>query len=80
MYPNPTAATNQLSYEVKKAGPVTVELLDGRGNTLRTVAQEAKQEKGTHSLTANVADLPAGTYYFKITTRTGAETQRFVKE
>ncbi|GAB3227384.1 hypothetical protein GCM10027346_10680 [Hymenobacter seoulensis] len=80
VYPNPSVSTNQVEYEVKKAGPVTVELLDGRGNTLRTVAQEAKKEKGTHTLTANVADLPAGTYYFKITSRTGSETRRFVKE
>lgn len=80
VYPNPSVSTNQLEYEVKKAGPVTVELLDGRGNTLRTVAQEPKVEKGSHTLSVNVADLPVGTYYFKITTRSGAETKRFVKE
>ncbi|MBB4600781.1 hypothetical protein HNQ93_001858 [Hymenobacter luteus] len=80
VYPNPSVSTNQLEYEVKKAGPVTVELLDGRGNTLRTVAQETKAEKGNHTLQVNVADLPVGTYYFKITTRSGAETKRFVKE
>ncbi|WP_139923943.1 T9SS type A sorting domain-containing protein [Hymenobacter sp. DG01] len=80
VYPNPSVSTNQLEYEVKKAGPLTVELLDGRGNTLRTVAQEAKVEKGPHTLQVNVADLPVGTYYFKVTTRSGAETKRFVKE
>lgn len=80
VYPNPSVSTNQLEYEVKKAGPVTVELLDGRGNTLRTVAQETKVEKGPHTLQVNVADLPVGTYYFKITTRAGSETKRFVKE
>lgn len=80
VYPNPSVSTNQLEYEVRKAGPVTVELLDGRGNTLRTVAQEAKVEKGPHTLQVNVADLPVGTYYFKVTTRSGTETKRFVKE
>ncbi|MBX0291968.1 T9SS type A sorting domain-containing protein [Hymenobacter sp. HSC-4F20] len=80
VYPNPVATTSQLEYEVKKAGPVTVELLDSRGNTLRTVAQENKVEKGAHTLSVSVADLPAGTYYFKITTRAGAETRRFVKQ
>lgn len=80
VYPNPTATATQLAYELPKAGPVTVELLDGRGNTLRTVQPESKQEKGPHALTLDVADLPAGTYFFKITTRAGAETRRFVKE
>jgi len=80
VYPNPTATATQLDYEVQKAGAVTVELLDGRGNTLRTVQTESKQEKGPHSLAIDVADLPVGTYFFKITTRTGAETKRFVKE
>ncbi|MBC8084147.1 MAG: T9SS type A sorting domain-containing protein, partial [Hymenobacter sp.] len=80
LYPNPVTATSQLDYTVTKAGPVTVELLDGRGNTLRTVAQEAKQEKGPHTLQANLGDLPTGTYYYKITTRAGTETKRFMKE
>lgn len=80
LYPNPAVATSQLEYTVTKAGPVTVELLDGRGNTLRTIAQEPKEEKGAHTLQVNLADLPKGTYYYKITTRTGSETKRFVKE
>ncbi|RSK42405.1 T9SS type A sorting domain-containing protein [Hymenobacter perfusus] len=80
VYPNPTATATQLDYELPKAGPVTVELLDGRGNTLRTVQPETKQEKGSHTLPLDVADLPVGTYFFKITTRAGAETRRFVKE
>ena len=80
VYPNPTSATTQLAYDVAKAGAVTVELLDGRGNILRTVAQDSKQEKGPHTLAVEVADLPAGTYFFKITTRSGAETRRFVKQ
>lgn len=80
LYPNPVVATSQLEYEVKKAGPVTVELLDGRGNVVRTVAQQPKQEKGQHMLSVPLADLPAGTYFYKITTRAGAETRRFVKE
>jgi hypothetical protein len=80
LYPNPVVATSQLEYTVTKAGPVTVELLDSRGNTLRTIAQEPKQEKGIHTLPVNLSDLAAGTYYYKITTRTGAETKRLVKE
>lgn len=80
VYPNPVTPTSQLAYEVKKAGPVTVELLDGRGNLVRTIAQEAKKEKGSYTLPVSLGDLANGTYYFKITTKSGSETRRFVKE
>jgi len=80
VYPNPVAATSQLEFEVKKAGPVTVELLDKNGSQLRTLLQEPKADKGPHTQQLNLSDLPAGTYYYKITTKSGTETKRFVKE
>lgn len=80
LYPNPAVAASQLTYEVQKDGPVTIELLDGRGVTLRTIAQESRQEKGSHTLPINLSELPAGTYFYKISTRTSSETKRFVKE
>ena len=79
-YPNPAAATTQLEYEVKKAGPVSVDLLDKDGNKLRTLLAETPQEKGAQSQQLNLSDLPAGTYFYKITTRSGTQTKRFVKE
>ncbi|MCC3151965.1 T9SS type A sorting domain-containing protein [Hymenobacter sp. BT770] len=79
-YPNPAAATSQLNYDVKKAGPVTVDLLDGNGNKLRTLVSESNVEKGAHTQSLDLRDLPAGTYFYKITTRSGSETKRFVKE
>jgi len=79
-YPNPAAATSQLAYDVKKAGPVTVDLLDGNGAKLRTLVSEAKEEKGAHTQQLDLHDLPTGTYFYKITTKAGTETKRFVKE
>ena len=79
-YPNPAAATTQLEYEVKKAGPVSVDLLDKDGNKLRTLLAETQQEKGGHSQALDLSDLPAGTYFYKITTKSGTQTKRFVKE
>ncbi|WP_167856819.1 T9SS type A sorting domain-containing protein [Hymenobacter aquaticus] len=80
VYPNPAVGSNQLEYAVKKAGPVTIEILDGRGNTLRPLVQNQPQEKGSHTLSTDLSDLPGGTYFYKITTRTGTETKRFVKQ
>ncbi|MCC2548129.1 T9SS type A sorting domain-containing protein [Hymenobacter sp. BT175] len=80
VFPNPASAANQLEYSVKKAGPVTIELLDSRGNTLRALLQNEQQEKGTHTIYTPLGDLPRGTYFYKITSKSGSETKRFVKE
>ncbi len=80
LYPNPAVATTQLQYDVKKAGNVSVELLDGTGTTLRTLIPETQQEKGTYSQSLDLSDLPKGTYFYKIITKSGSETKRFVKE
>ncbi|MFD2720854.1 T9SS type A sorting domain-containing protein [Hymenobacter monticola] len=79
-YPNPTTATSQLEYEMKKAGPVTVNLLDKNGNQLRTLLNERNAEKGPHTQQLNLSDLPADTYYYQIVTNGAKETKRFVKE
>jgi hypothetical protein len=79
MYPNPAVSTQRLDYDVKKDGNVKVELLDERGKALRTVF-DGKQDKGSHSLDVNLADLNRGTYFYKITSKGGSETRRFVKE
>ena len=79
MYPNPASSTQRLDYAVKKDGNVKVELLDERGNALRTVF-DGQQDKGSHSLDVNLSDLNRGTYYYKITSKGGSETRRFVKE
>ncbi|UYZ61002.1 T9SS type A sorting domain-containing protein [Hymenobacter latericus] len=79
LYPNPASSSQRLEYEVKKDGNVKVELLDERGKTLRTLF-DGKQDKGTHSLDVNLADLGRGTYLYKITSKGHTETRRFVKE
>ncbi|WP_460500799.1 T9SS type A sorting domain-containing protein, partial [Hymenobacter agri] len=79
-YPNPAAATTQLEYEVKKAGPVSIDLLDKDGNKLRTLLPETPQEKGGQRQQLNLSDLSAGTYFYKIITKSGTQTKRFVKE
>ena len=80
VYPNPTAATSQLDYDVRKTGPVTIDLLDKNGNKLRTLVSEASQDKGPQTQQLDLHDVPAGTYFYKITTKGGTQTKRFVKE
>jgi hypothetical protein len=79
-YPNPAAPTSQLDYDVRKTGPVTIDLLDKDGNKLRTLVSEASQEKGPQTQQLDLYDVPAGTYFYKITTKGGTQTKRFLKE
>ena len=79
-YPNPAAPTSQLDYDVRKTGPVTIDLLDKDGNKLRTLVAEASQEKGPQTQQLDLHDVPAGTYFYQITTKGGTQTKRFVKE
>lgn len=79
-YPNPASATTQLEYDVKKAGPVSIDLLDKDGNKLRTLLSETPQEQGGHSQQLDLSDLPTGTYFYRIITRNGVQTKRFAKE
>lgn len=80
IYPNPATPSSQLAYQMKATGPITVDLLDKNGNKLRTLLTEFNAEKGAHTQPLNLGDLPAGTYYYKVTTNAGSETKRFVKE
>jgi hypothetical protein len=80
IYPNPAAPTSQLEYQLKAVGPVTVDLLDNNGNKLRTLVSEPNAGEGVHTQALDLHDLAAGTYFYKITTKSGSETKRFVKE
>lgn len=80
LYPNPVAPISQLQYELKQAGPVTVQVLDKNGNALRTVLQAASQTAGPHTEALNLGDLPSGTYFYQVKTTAGIETKRFIKE
>jgi hypothetical protein len=80
IYPNPVTPSSQLDYQMKAAGPVTVDLLDKNGSKLRTLLTESNAEKGSHTQQLNLSDLPVGSYYYKVTTNAGSETKRFVKE
>jgi hypothetical protein len=80
LYPNPAVAITQLQVEVKEAGPVAVDLLDASGTKLRTLLPEVQQDKGTYTRALDLSELPKGTYFYKITTKSGTETKRFVKE
>jgi len=79
VFPNPASNTSTLEYINKKAGPVSVELLDEQGQVIRKVANHT-QTPGTYTLNTDLNNLKSGVYFYKITTSTGTETMRFLKK
>jgi|GEM_PF-6318530 len=63
--PNPTSATTAISYSLKQAGNVQLELFDITGTTSKTLVSES-QEIGKHSYSLNTESLQAGVYFYRL--------------
>jgi len=64
-YPNPFNATTSISYSLTEAGFVTIEIYDILGAKV-TALLSKQQTTGYHRLIWNAADMPSGTYFYKI--------------
>lgn len=75
--PNPTEGAAKLSFELKKAGAVTVRVLDVTGRQVALVTNAAKLTAGTQVVQLP-ASLNAGLYVAAVTTEAGTQSVRFV--
>ncbi|MBK8912195.1 MAG: T9SS type A sorting domain-containing protein [Chlorobi bacterium] len=64
--PNPFAAQTRIQFTVGKSGHTTVEIFNTRGALVATL-MDAELSEGSYQLTWDAASLPAGTYYFRVT-------------
>jgi protein CpxP len=74
VFPNPAVSRATLRYGVAAAGMTKVELVDGEGRVLR-VLSEGQTEAGEHFLDLDTVELPAGTYYFRVTDSRGSKVR-----
>ncbi|AII52419.1 hypothetical protein N008_10575 [Hymenobacter sp. APR13] len=74
--PNPTEGAAKLSFELKRAGAVTVRVLDVTGRQVALVA-DAKFAAGSQVVQLP-ASLNAGLYVAAVTTEAGTQSVRFV--
>ena len=79
VFPNPTLNQNQLSYEVKETGKVSIQLLDQQGNVLQTVLN-TYQEAGSYEQQIDLSELQPGVYLYQIQTPTGTSTKKVIKQ
>lgn len=76
--PNPVGDMLRVAYALPRPATVTAELLDAAGRRLREL-HRGRQPAGTYTLTADLAGLPGGSYYLRLTTADGTCVQPLVK-
>ena len=78
-YPNPATSEATIEYTLPAQSSATVlRLFDSKGSEVKRIDLGA-QNAGNHSTMLNVADLPAGTYLYHLTTGTARGEQVYSK-
>lgn len=77
-YPNPFGDAVMVTYDVLAPGPVTLEVVDALGRTVRTVAPGA-QVPGAYTQPLELATLPAGAYYVQVRSATTRQVLPIMK-
>lgn len=76
-YPNPFNPSTMFTYQVARAGLVSVKVYDVLGREVATLVNEVKQV-GTYSATWNAAGFGSGVYLCKLQAGTVAETKKLI--
>lgn len=74
--PNPTRGHASVRFETPSAAPVRLAVYDAIGREV-AVLHDGPLAEGTHALSFDVADLPAGVYIARLTSPTGAASRTF---
>ena len=76
IFPNPSTSNNTLTYTLRTAGNVSIDLLNKEGQVLKTVFS-GKQEAGSHSQQVDTQALGMDIYYYRVTTPDDVIMKRF---
>ena len=71
-YPNPYNPSTTISYSLKRAGEVRIEVFNALGQKVSTLVDE-QQSAGRHIIQFNASQLSSGVYFYKI--ESGSFTQ-----
>jgi hypothetical protein len=76
-YPNPSNSSTSISYQLPYNEYVTLKVLDFLGKEITTLVSE-HQNAGYHSVQFNVANLPAGIYFYNIEAGQHRENKKLI--
>ncbi|MEL6445272.1 MAG: T9SS type A sorting domain-containing protein [Bacteroidota bacterium] len=74
-YPNPVTDAATLAYALARAGQVRIDVFDGLGRLVATLAAE-RREAGRHQVTWEPNEQVGGIYLVRLSTPTGTAVQR----
>lgn len=74
-YPNPFNPSTKITYDIKEAGNVRIELYNTLGQKIKVLLNE-NQSAGSHEVTLNASDLTSGVYFYQLTTDSFVETKK----
>jgi hypothetical protein len=77
VYPNPFTDQAKLSYVFDRKSQVEINLYNSSGELIQTLLSE-QQEAGKQELQLNSSNLPAGIYFYRISTDSKQATGRMV--
>jgi len=64
-YPNPFNAKSKIKYQISRTGFVKIQVFDMLGRMIESLVNERKNP-GQYELIFDAADLPSGTYFYKM--------------
>lgn len=76
-YPNPASGTTTIMFNLSDAGKADLKLFDVMGREVATLAS-GEMAAGTHQVSVDAAHLPAGIYYYRLTTEHGASSKKMI--
>jgi hypothetical protein len=76
-YPNPFNSNTNISFELKTASSVKLEIFDLAGAKVATLVNQ-QMASGTHQVTWNAEEVASGTYYYRLTAGKEVQTKQMV--
>jgi len=76
-YPNPFNPTTRISFDLPKAGLVTIKVFDVLGKEMETLVNESLKP-GTYEAAFDGSQYPSGVYFYRLSTKGFTETKRMV--
>lgn len=78
-YPSPARTTQTIEFELPVGGQVLLEVVDQRGQILKTL-HRGRLPAGVHRMDTDVSTYPDGIHFYRLTHPNGISTVKFVVE